>query len=94
MRPVLEYLLMAISTTRYDALVDRLREAAEPDRVPPAGLGEYLEKVRRNAYLVTDEDVQALKDAGFSEDIIFENTVSVAVAVGLERLAGGLGVVP
>ena len=91
---MLEYLLMAISMTRYENLVDRLREAAEPERVPPAGLEDYLEKVRRNAYLVTDEDVQALRHAGLSEDVIFENTVSVTVAVGLERLAAGLRVVP
>ena len=91
---MVEYLLMAISETRYDALVERLREAAEPDRVPPAGLEDYLQKVRRHAYLVTDDDVRALEDAGFSEDVVFENTVSVAVAVGLERLARGLEVVP
>jgi alkylhydroperoxidase family enzyme len=85
---------MAPSETRYDALVARLREASVPDRNPPPGLGAYLEKVRRNAYLVTDEDVQALKDAGYSEDVIFENTVSVAVAAGLERLEAGLEVLP
>lgn len=85
---------MAASETRYDALVARLREASVPDRDPPPGLEAYLDKVRRNAYLVTDEDVQALKDAGYSEDVIFENTVSVAVAVGLERLESGLGTLP
>jgi alkylhydroperoxidase family enzyme len=39
---------------------------------------------------VTDGDVQALKDAGFSEDEIFEHTVAAAVAAGLERLDAGL----
>ena len=91
---VVEYLQMAASETRYDALVTRLREASVPDREPPPGLEAYLEKVRRNAYAVTDEDVQALKDAGYSEDVIFENTVSVAVAAGLERLRAGLEVLP
>jgi alkylhydroperoxidase family enzyme len=46
--------------------------------------------VRRHAYRVTDADVQRLKDAGFSEDEIFEHTVSAAVAAGLERLEAGL----
>ena len=32
-----------------------------------------------------------LKAAGFSEEEIFEHTVSAAVAAGLERLAAGLG---
>ena len=79
-------------TTRYDSLVEGLREAAQPDREAPPEFAPYLDKVRRNAYKVTDADVQALKDAGFSEDVIFEQTVSVAVAAGLQRLAVALAV--
>lgn len=80
--------------TRYDSLVERLRQAAQPDREASRDFAPYLDKVRRNAYEVTDEDVQALKDAGYSEDVIFEQTVSVAVAAGLERLEAGLEVLP
>ena len=80
--------------TRYDSLVERLRQAARPDRQAPPDFAPYLEKVRKNAYKVTDEDIQALKDAGHSEDVIFEQTVSVAVAAGLERLEAGLEVIP
>jgi alkylhydroperoxidase family enzyme len=76
--------------TRYDELVGRLRAAAQPDRPAPPAFAPYLEKVRRHAYQVTDADVRRLKDAGFSEDEIFEHTVSVAVAAGLERLDAGL----
>jgi alkylhydroperoxidase family enzyme len=54
----------------------------------------YLEKVRRAAYLVTDEDVDALRAAGFSEDEIFEQTVSAAVSEGLVRLDAALKAVP
>jgi alkylhydroperoxidase family enzyme len=50
--------------------------------------------VRRNAYQVTDQDIQALEDAGYSEDVIFEQTVSVAVGAGLERLQAALKVLP
>lgn len=64
----------------------RLAEAARPDRAAPAELRRYLDKVSRAAYTVTDEDVDALRDAGFSEDEIFEHTVSAAVAAGLGRL--------
>jgi alkylhydroperoxidase family enzyme len=78
--------------TRYDSLVERLRRSAKPDREAPPDFAPYLEKVQKNAYQVTDEDVQALKDAGYSEDVIFEQTVSVAVAAGLERLQAGLRV--
>jgi alkylhydroperoxidase family enzyme len=80
--------------TRYDAHVDALRRAAHPDSEAPAELAPYLDKVRKNAYTVTDEDIQALKAAGFSEDDIFEQTVSVAVAAGLERLDVALEVLP
>ena len=76
--------------TRYDELIQRLREAAQPDRPVPAELAPYVEKVRLHAYKVTDGDVHALKAAGFSEDDIFEQTVSAAVAAGLERLDAGL----
>ena len=85
---------MARRATRYDALVERLREAARPEREPPSELASYLDKVRRNAYAVTDDDIQALKHAGYSEDVIFEQTVSVAAAAGLERLEAGLRVLP
>ena len=77
--------------TRYDDLIDDLRKAARPERPAPPAFAAYLEKVRRHAYEVTDEDVHALKNAGFSEDQIFEHTVSTAVAAGLERLEAGLG---
>ena len=77
--------------TRYDELIERLRESARPARPAPAEFAPYLEKVRMHAYRITDGDVQRLKDAGFSEDQIFEHTVSAAVAAGLERLEAGLG---
>jgi alkylhydroperoxidase family enzyme len=53
---------------------------------------EYLEKVRLHAYRITDADVDALR-AAHSEDAIFEATVSVAVAAGLERLDAALAAV-
>jgi len=76
--------------TRYDELIGRLREAAQPDRPAPADFRAYLDKVRGEAYTVTDEDVEALKAAGHSEDEIFEQTVSAAVGAGLARLDAGL----
>jgi alkylhydroperoxidase family enzyme len=57
--------------------------------VPPVLL-PYLEKVAYQAYAVTDEDVEALKKAGLSEDRIFEATVAAAVGAGLKRLRIGL----
>jgi alkylhydroperoxidase family enzyme len=77
--------------TGYDPLIERLREAARPERPVPDALRGYVESVRSNAYLVTDADVEALKRAGYGEDVIFEQTVSAAVAAGLERLDAALG---
>lgn len=65
--------------------MDELREVAariEPD----PRFDAYLAKVRECAYTVTDGDVQALKDAGVSEDEIFEQTVAAAISEGLRRL--------
>jgi alkylhydroperoxidase family enzyme len=76
--------------TRYDDLIGALRDAARPDRPAPPDFAAYLEKVRSRAYTVTDADVEALKAAGYSEDEIFEHTVSAAVAAGLDRLEAGL----
>ena len=81
-------------TTRYDRLVPELRAAAQPERATPPELASYLEKVRLHAYKVTDLDVDELKEAGFSEDEIFEHTISAAVAAGLERLDDGLATLP
>jgi alkylhydroperoxidase family enzyme len=75
--------------TRYDELIDALRGASNPARTPPPEMKGYLDKVRLHAYKVVDRDVDELKLA-FSEDEIFEHTVSAAVAAGLERLDAGL----
>ncbi len=80
---------VAAPATRYDLLISQLR-AALPDREAPPDFDTYLDKVRRRAHQITDEEVQALKDAGHSEDEIFEHTVSTAAAAGLERLDAGL----
>ena len=75
---------------RYELQLAQLRDAAQPERPAPPAFAPYLAKVRDGAYALTDEDVQALKAAGYSEDEIFEQTVSAAVAAGLERLEAGL----
>jgi alkylhydroperoxidase family enzyme len=57
--------------------------------IPPALL-PYLDKVTHQAWTMTDEDVQALRRAGLSEDQIFEATVAAALGAGLKRLRAGL----
>jgi len=74
----------------HEEAIEGLRLAAQPDRPAPAAMEPYLEKVRRGAYRVTDDDVHELRAAGFSEDEIFEQTVSAAVSEGLVRLDAAL----
>lgn len=79
----------------------RLRQAvaaraAEAGGGPPAGgevppeLAPLVEKIARHAYQVTEEDLDALRRAGYSEDALFEITVSGALGAGQARLERGL----
>lgn len=78
-----------------------LREAVEahaaswfggrrPDTIElPEPLRGYVEKVARWAYKITDEDIEALKQAGYDEAAIFELTHVAAIGAtmpALERL--------
>lgn len=56
----------------------------------PEALERYTTKVAQRAYAVTEEDIKALKDAGYSENAIFELTVSAALGAGMARLEIGL----
>ena len=49
-------------------------------------MDDYLAKVRECAYTIVDDDIEALKAAGCSEDEIFEQTVAVAISQGFRRL--------
>ena len=70
--------------------VAQLRATAAAFPQPPMVMTSYLDKVRSSAYTVTDDDIAALKRAGLTEDEIFEQTVTVAIAEGLRRLDSGL----
>jgi alkylhydroperoxidase family enzyme len=56
----------------------------------PDAVQNYITKVALHAYRTTDEDVEALQKIGYTEDAIFELTVSTAVAAGLTRLQRGI----
>ena len=56
----------------------------------PEALVTYVNKVTQHAYKVTDQDVQQLKAGGYSEDAIFEITLSASVGASLARLERGL----
>ena len=56
----------------------------------PAELESYISKVALSAYQVTDQDIEALRTAGYSEDALFELTLSAALGAGIARLERGL----
>jgi hypothetical protein len=67
-----------------------LRLAIADRQEIPEPLRAYVDKVHRHAYEVTDADIEALDQAGYSQDQVFEITVSAAVGAGLSRLERGL----
>ena len=56
---------------------------------PAAAVG-YVETVRLHAYKVTDTDIEHLREAGLSEDQIFELTVAAAYGAARLRLERGM----
>ena len=56
----------------------------------PQALAIYIKKVALYAYKTTGEDIEALRRAGYSEDAIFEITLSAALGAGMTRLEQGL----
>ena len=66
--------------------LERLRHGVDALPAPPASMAAYLEKVRTTAYTITDSDIAELKADGIAEDVIFEQTVAVAIREGLLRL--------
>jgi alkylhydroperoxidase family enzyme len=58
----------------------------------PEALAAYAHEVRSHSYRVTDEDVEALRAAGYSDGDICELTVGIALGAALTRDEQGLKV--
>lgn len=56
----------------------------------PDDLLDYVDKVARHAFKVTDEDFEALAGAGYREDELFELTICAAVGASVARFERGL----
>ncbi|MDQ3895642.1 MAG: hypothetical protein M3326_00070 [Actinomycetota bacterium] len=59
----------------------------------PEPLGGFVAKVTAQAYRIGDADVDALRQAGYSDDAILEAVLSTAVGAGLSRLEIGLNAI-
>jgi hypothetical protein len=53
----------------------------------------YVGNIHRNAYKIGDRDLDELRGAGWSEDQIFELSISAAFGAARRRLDAGLGTV-
>jgi alkylhydroperoxidase family enzyme len=58
------------------------------DELDPA-IAELLDKVARHAYRVSDEDVARAREAGCSDDELYDLIVATAAGAGLARRALG-----
>jgi len=56
----------------------------------PSELTRYVDKVALHAYKVTDADIEALRNAGYTEDAILEITISASLGASVARLERGL----
>jgi hypothetical protein len=67
-----------------------LRSAVYEAAAQPAPLGPYLDKVRDQAWTITDEDIGALQATGYSEDAILELTIAAAAGAAGRRYDAAL----
>jgi alkylhydroperoxidase family enzyme len=68
------------------ALDTEIRQAAAAGQDVPDAVAGYVDKVRRHAYEVADHDIEQLREAGYSEDQIFELTIAAAYGAARLRL--------
>jgi len=80
----------ALRTAIGSAFAPGINQLETGDGSIPVALKPYLNKVGCYAHRVTDGDIETLKSLGYSEEAIFELTVSAAVGAGLGRLQQGL----
>src|SRR3954447_2577983 len=77
--------------TQPGSLSPAVRQAAFEGRDIPEDVAAYVAKVREHAYRVTDGEVPDLLSRGWSQDQLFELTLSAALGAAMERLQAGLG---
>lgn len=79
------------SSEKRQAALERGKHPGSSGRTSlPPEVASYIDTVARHAYRVTDADVAGLKEAGYSDDAIFEITVAAAVGAAMHRLDRGM----
>lgn len=67
------------------AIVDRARGDAGAGPIPGALVG-FVDRVARDATVISDGDVDALAAEGFHDEAVFEAVVAAALGASLARL--------
>ena len=67
-----------------------LREASVANHGAPNDFATFVDTIARHAYRVTDAQVDALRQAGYTEDQIFEAAVIAAAGEADRRLQAAL----
>jgi alkylhydroperoxidase family enzyme len=70
-----------------------LRRAALTGGELPGPLKAWVDKVVRHAWKCVDEDIAALKAAGYDEDQIYEATIAASMYAANIRMERGLALV-
>ena len=73
-----------------DAILDDIDGSDLIDR-KTKNLLHFSEKITRNAYKVTQEDITTLKSQGCSEEDIFESVAVTSLFSFMDRMADALG---
>ena len=76
-----------------EAYTNNLSRGEQTDPAMPDELIPYVHKIIYHAYQITDADVQQIKDAGYSEDAIFEITLCATVGASLARFGAGFSAI-
>jgi hypothetical protein len=71
-------------------LPPEVRSAVAARKNVPEALSLLVEKIHLHAYRVTDEDIAALRESGYSEDQLLELTLAAAVGAADERLRAAM----
>lgn len=70
-----------------------VRAAAFGNEAVPSSCAAFVDKVAKTAWTIGDDDVDAVKRAGLSEDEIFEIAVSAALGHSTRQLETALAAV-
>ena len=69
------------------AVLERNRRGQGQLSVP---LREFVDKIAERPWTVSDDDFARLREAGYSDDQIYEITLSASLGSGLQRFDAGL----